>query len=102
MLSIILAFLAFHPGITLFAVVARLAFIVVATVIFAIALLTYIRFRNRKTLLQTVGFGLFFIHGLSTIPELFIASYDNVYTDSAHLLIDAVALLIILIAVLQD
>jgi len=98
----IFAFLAFHPGITLFAIVSRIVFIVVATAIFAIALVTYSRLRNRKTLLLTVGFGLFFVHGLSAIPELFIASYDNVYTDSAHLLIDAVALLIILIAVLQD
>jgi len=86
----------------LFDIIARILFLIVTTVIFAIALLTYSRLRNKKTLFLTVGFGLFFIHGLISIPEIFFNAYNLAFTDSIHILIDGVALLFLLIGVLRD
>jgi hypothetical protein len=84
------------------AFLARIVFIVVTTVIFSIALLTFSRLRNKKTLLLTVGFGLFFAHGLLSIPELLSSTYNKEFTDSWHLLLDAIALLFILYGALKD
>jgi hypothetical protein len=89
-------------AIIVLAALARIVFIVVTSVIFSIALLTYSRLRNKKTLLLTIGFGLFFIHGLISIPELFIRIYNIDFTESMHLLIDAAALLFILLGVLKE
>lgn len=86
----------------LFFILSRVIFVIVTTVIFAISLLTYKRLRNKKTLLLTVGFGLFFVHGLISIPEIFNQAYNVAFTDSLHLLIDAIALLFIVLGVLQD
>ncbi len=83
-------------------IVARVVFIIVATVVFAFSLLGFWRFRNKKTALLTLGFGLFFVHGLVSIPEILIRTYNLQFTDSSHLLIDAIALLLILFGVLQD
>lgn len=88
--------------IILIAAVARLAFVIVTTIIFLIALLSYSRLRNRKMLLLTIGFGLFFVHGLISIPELFSIVYNKDFTDSLHLLMDSVALLFILLGALKD
>ena len=88
--------------IALLGIIARIVFVIVTTVIFGIALLTFSRLRNRKTLLLTVGFGLFFIHGLISIPEIFNNTYNVGFTDSLHLLIDAIALLFLIFGVLRD
>jgi hypothetical protein len=84
------------------AYIARIAFIAVTTVTFSVALLTLSRLRNKKTILLTVGFGLFFAHGLISIPELFNRIYNLDFTDSWHLLLDAMAILFILIGTLKD
>jgi len=86
----------------LFDIICRLFFLVVTTVIFVIALLTFSRLRNKKMLFLSIGFGLFFVHGIISIPEIFSNSYNVVFTDSIHLLIDGVALLFLLVGVLQD
>jgi hypothetical protein len=70
--------------------------------IFAIALIAYVRLRNRKTLLLTVGFGLFFTHGVLSVAELFIFSLNMDFTEGGHLLLDSAALLFILIGALRD
>ncbi len=84
------------------AYIARITFIIVTTVIFVVALITFLRLRKKKTLLLTVGFGLLFAHGLLSIPELLVPSYNVQFTDSWHLLLDAVALLFILFGALKD
>lgn len=83
-------------------ILARIIFIIVTTVVFTFSLLTFSRLRNKKTLFLTLGFGLFFVHGLISIPEIFSHTYNFEFTDSLHLLIDAVALLLILSGVLQE
>jgi hypothetical protein len=84
------------------AYVARIAFVVVTTVTFVIALLAFLRLRNKKTALLMAGFGLFFAHGLLSIPELLSSPYNIDFTDSWHLLLDTVAILLILVGALKD
>jgi hypothetical protein len=84
------------------AYVARGVFVAVATITFAIALLTFSRHRNQKSALLTAGFGLFFVHGLISIPELLNPTYNIEFTDSWHLMLDAIAILLILIGTLKD
>jgi hypothetical protein len=86
----------------LFAVVARIIFIVITTITFSFSLITYKRYPSKKSLLITIGFALFFVHGLISIPELFIHVYDVDFTDSLHLLIDAVAVLFLLLGTLKE
>lgn len=82
--------------------ISRIVFVTVTTVIFGVALITFSRFRNKKTLLLTIGFGLFFVHGLISIPELFNQAYNTGFTENIHLLIDAVAILFLLLGTLKD
>jgi len=84
------------------AFVARLLFVAVATVTFVFASVAYSRVRTKKALLLTVGFGLFFVHGLTSIPELFNQAYNVAFTEDLHLLIDAVAILFLLLGTLKD
>ena len=42
--------------------------------------------QSKKTLFITAGFGLFFAHGIISIPELFYRHYNIEFTDSWHLL----------------
>jgi hypothetical protein len=84
------------------AYVARTAFVVITTMTFVIALLSFSRLRNRKNSLLTAGFGLFFVHGLISIPELFSPTYNIDFTDSWHLLLDTIAIMLILIGTLKD
>ena len=83
-------------------IIARLIFIIITIVVFAFSFPAFLRFRNKKTLLLTLGFGLFFVHSLISIPEIFNNTYNLEFTDSIHLLIDSVALLLILLGVLKD
>jgi hypothetical protein len=88
--------------ITVIAAVARIAFVIVTTVIFSVALLSYSRLRTKKMLILAIGFGLFFVHGVISIPELFISGYNRDFTDSLHILIDSIALAFILFGALKD
>ncbi len=82
--------------------IARIIFVIVTTVTFAIALSTFFRFRSKKSALLTTGFAIFFIHGLISIPELFFPDYHVIFTDTLHLLLDAIAILFILAGTLKD
>ncbi len=86
----------------LIVIIARLVFIVVTIVVFSFSVLTYARLRSKKMLLLTIGFGLFFVHGLIAIPEIFSRPYNFEFTDSLHLLIDATAILFVLLGVLKS
>jgi hypothetical protein len=83
-------------------IIARIVFATVSTITFAIALLTYSRFRTKKMALLTTGFAIFCIHGLISIPELFLPNYDTMFTDTLHLFLDATAILVILAGTLKD
>jgi hypothetical protein len=87
---------------TIMAYIARVAFVAISTITFSIALLAFSRHRNQKSAILTAGFGLFFVHGLISIPELFNPIYNIEFTDSWHLMLDALAILLILVGTLKD
>ena len=80
-------------------IVVRVGLVLATTFLFGIVFLTYLRIKNRKMLLISAGFAVFFIHALITIPELF---YNFVITENTHLLIHLVALSFILVGTLKD
>ena len=79
--------------------IVRVGLVLATTVLFAIVFLTYLRVKNRKFLFLSAGFGVFFIHALITIPEMF---YNFEITENTHLLIHLLALSFILFATLKD
>ena len=80
-------------------ILVRIALVVATALLFTIVFAAYLRLRNRKLLFISIGFGIFFAHGLITIPELFI---NFTITENMHLLIHFIALAFILFGTLKD
>ncbi len=80
-------------------ILVRIALVAATSILFTIVFAAYLRLRNRKLLFFSIGFGIFFVHGLITIPELFI---NFTITENMHLLIHLVALAFILFGTLKD
>jgi hypothetical protein len=83
-------------------VAVRIAFVVTTSILFFIILAAYARFRSRRMLFITIGFGLFFVHGLLSVPEVISNTYDLYFTDSLHILADLAGLVFILLGTVQD
>jgi len=79
--------------------IIRIALVVATALLFTIIFAAYLRVRNRKLLFISMGFGIFFAHGLITIPELFL---NFMITEDMHLLIHLIALAFILFGTLKD
>jgi hypothetical protein len=79
--------------------IIRIGLIIATAFLFSIVFAAYLRLRNRKLLFISVGFGIFFAHGLITILELFI---NFVITENMHLTIHLIALAFILFGTLKD
>jgi uncharacterized membrane protein YhfC len=79
--------------------IIRVSLVIATSILFGIIFLSYQRVKNRKLLFISIGFGVFFIHALLTIPELF-----NVYTidENTHLLTHLIGLMFILFGTLKD
>jgi len=88
--------------IELFDAAVRIALTAATTFLFAIVFAAYLRLRSRKLLLVSVGFGIFFVHALITIPELINDAYQIAFDENSHLLIHFVALTFILAGILKD
>lgn len=88
--------------VSLIFIVARVAFLVAASILFAIVLTAYLRLRSRRMLFVTIGFGLFFVHGLISIPEIVNRAYNMDFSDSFHLIVDLAGLIFILLGTVQD
>jgi hypothetical protein len=82
-------------------VVVRVGLVIATAVLFSIIFAAYLRLRNRKLLLISVGFGVFFVHAIITIPELFFG-IGYMIDENTHLLIHLVGLFFILIGILKD
>jgi hypothetical protein len=82
-------------------VVVRVGLVIATTVLFSIIFAAYLRLRNRKLLFISVGFGVFFVHAIITIPELFFG-IGYMIDENTHLLIHLVGLSVILIGILKD
>jgi len=82
-------------------VIIRVGLVAATSVLFAIVFAAYLRLKNRKLMFISVGFGIFFVHALITLPELFIS---NIYMidENMHLVIHFVALFFILLGTLKD
>jgi hypothetical protein len=83
----------------LFDAIIRVGLVIATAFLFSIVFAAYLRLRNRKLLFISVGFGIFFAHGLITIPELFI---NFMITENTHLTIHLIALAFILLGTLKD
>ena len=83
-------------------VVVRVLLVLATSFLFGIVLLAYIRLRNSKMLLISIGFGIFFVHALVYIPELFLEEYHLLLTENAHLLIHLIALIFIALGMFKD
>jgi uncharacterized membrane protein YadS len=83
-------------------VIIRVGIFVATSFLFGIVLMAYLRLKNRKMLLISVGFGIFFAHALITLPELVSDAYQVVLNENVHLFIHMIALIFILIGILKD
>ena len=79
--------------------IIRVGLVIATAFLFSIVFSAYLRLRNRKLLLISVGFGIFFAHGIITIPEMFI---NFMISENTHLTIHLVALAFILFGTLKD
>jgi len=82
-------------------IVVRVGLVIATTVLFSIIFAAYLRLRNRKLLLISIGFGVFFVHAIITIPELFFG-IGYMIDENTHLLIHLVGLFFILLGILKD
>jgi hypothetical protein len=80
--------------------IIRIVLVAATAFLFAIVLTAYLRLKNRKLLFIAIGFGIFFIHALIYIPEMFTTGF--VLSENAHLLIHLIALIFIVVGILKD
>jgi hypothetical protein len=78
----------------------RISLVIATGILFTIVFVAYLRLKNRKLLFLSTGFGIFFVHALIYIPELFGDTYN--IGENTHLIIHLVALLFILLGTLKD
>jgi ABC-type branched-subunit amino acid transport system permease subunit len=76
--------------------------IATTSVLFAIVLLTYLRMRNTRMALITLGFGTFFMGAIIHLPQIFSHEYNLMITENVLLLIQLIGLLFIAVGVLKD
>jgi hypothetical protein len=84
----------------LFDLSLRISLVIATGILFTIVFAAYLRLKNRKLLFLSTGFGIFFVHALIYIPELFGPTYT--ISENTHLIIHLVALLFILFGTLKD
>ena len=83
----------------LFDIVVRLALVIATSALFTLVLAAYLRLRNRRLLFICLGFGVFFLHALITVPELFMGF---MISENMHLALHVTALALILFGTLKD
>lgn len=83
-------------------VVIRVVLVLATGFVFGIVFMAYLRLRSSKMLLISIGFGIFLVHALIYIPELFVEEFRVVLTENVHLLIHLLALIFIALGILKD
>jgi hypothetical protein len=83
-------------------IAVRIGLTVATSFLFGIVFLGYWRTRTSKMLLVSLGFAVFFVHALITIPELFNDAYQIAMSENLHLLIHLIALVFILLGILKE
>ena len=84
----------------LFDIILRIALVIATGILFTVVFAAYMRLKNRKLLFLSIGFGIFFVHALIYIPELFGPTY--IIDENTHLVIHLVALSFIILSTLKD
>ncbi len=86
-------------AIEVLSIIVRGGLVLATAILFIIVFSAYIRLRNSKLMFISAGFGVFFVHALLTLPELFSA-----YTidENTHLTIHLIGLAVILFGTLKD
>ncbi|NIO36278.1 hypothetical protein GTO27_01080 [Candidatus Bathyarchaeota archaeon] len=82
--------------------IIRVLLVLATGFLFAIILKAYLRVRNSKMFFIAIGFGIFFIHALAYIPEIFIEEYRLAIPANAHLVIHLTALIFIAVGMFKD
>jgi hypothetical protein len=80
-------------------VVIRVLLVLATGFLFGIIFVAYLRVKSRKLLLISIGFLIFFVQYVATIPELY---FNFVIDENLHLALHLVALVFILIGILKD
>ena len=83
-------------------IILRIGLTLATSFLFGIIFLAYLRTKTRRMLLVSVGFSIFFIHALATIPELFSDAYQIALNENLHILIHLIALVFLLLGTLKD
>lgn len=86
----------------MFDFLVRVGLVFATGFVFSIILLTYLRLKNRKMFLMSIGFGIFFLNALIHIPELFIEELKLMLTENTYLLIYLVGSIFVAIGILKD
>jgi hypothetical protein len=82
--------------------VIRVGLIVATAFLFSIIFLAYLRMKNRKMLLISLGFATFLVNALLHIPELISEDYGALFSENVFLFIHLVGLIFIAIGILKD
>jgi multisubunit Na+/H+ antiporter MnhB subunit len=82
--------------------VIRAGLIVATGFVFTIILLEYLRIRNKKMLLMSIGFGIFFLSALVHIPALFVEEFKLMWTENINLMINLIGLIFVALGILKD
>ncbi len=80
-------------------IVIRVLLVLATGFLFGIIFVAYLRVKSRKLLLISIGFLIFFVQYVATIPELY---FNFVIDENLHLALHLVALVFILIGILKD
>ena len=83
-------------------IIIRVGLTLATGFLFGIMFLGYWRTRTRKMLFVTAGFGVFFVHALFYVPELFSSAYQVAMSENVHLTIHLIGLVLIAIGILVD
>lgn len=84
----------------LFDIILRIILVIATGILFTVVFAAYLRLKNKRLLFLSAGFGIFFIHALIYIPELFGAMYT--IDENTHLIIHIIALSFILAGTLKE
>ena len=85
----------------------RLISLIATLIIFIIVFLSYMRARKNKIheskmFLITVGFGVFFIHSVLAVFQVFNSSFDTAFNEDWHALVTLIGLIFILLGILKE
>ena len=86
----------------MFDILIRVGLVLSTGFVFIIIFSTYFRLRNRKMLLMSIGFGIFFINALIHIPKLFVEELKLMLSENTFLLIYLVGSIFVAMGILKE